>query len=108
MLALCNSNSRFTSSATPFAARHAASMTPPCVTTRTCAPGHARAIEFNAVTVRGNGTALGGQNGSPSTNFWLDDVSCVGTEASLFDCSHAALGVHNCNATTEAVRLTCN
>ncbi|KAK3602537.1 hypothetical protein CHS0354_003789 [Potamilus streckersoni] len=29
---------------------------------------------------------------------WLDDVSCVGTESTLFDCNYAAhtIGYHNC------------
>jgi hypothetical protein len=54
------------------------------------------------------GSASGNQNGSPTTNFWLDDVVCTGSEASLFDCSHLALGSHNCSYASEAVRVTCN
>ena len=26
----------------------------------------------------------------------LDDLACVGTEASLFVCSHSGVNVHNC------------
>ncbi|XP_029946695.1 deleted in malignant brain tumors 1 protein-like [Salarias fasciatus] len=27
---------------------------------------------------------------------WLDDIQCLGSEASLMDCPHQGLGVHNC------------
>ncbi|MBZ3871221.1 Soluble scavenger receptor cysteine-rich domain-containing protein SSC5D [Sciurus carolinensis] len=37
---------------------------------------------------------------------WLDDVSCVGTEASLSDCPAAPWGKHNC-AHNEDVGVTC-
>ena len=26
----------------------------------------------------------------------LDDLNCVGTETSLFDCPHSGVGTHNC------------
>jgi hypothetical protein len=51
-------------------------------------------------------SVLGSQPGT-SMNFWLDDVSCLGTEASLFDCTHLPLGQHNCSYTSEAIRITC-
>jgi hypothetical protein len=41
------------------------------------------------------------------TEFWLDDVSCTGTEGRLYDCNHPALGAHNCNVATECVQLYC-
>ena len=27
---------------------------------------------------------------------WLDDVECIGTEISLFNCTAMPIGVHNC------------
>ena len=27
---------------------------------------------------------------------WLDDVTCIGTESSITDCSHRGWGNHNC------------
>lgn len=32
----------------------------------------------------------------------LDDLTCTGTEASLFDCSHNGVGSHNCGHTEDA------
>ena len=32
----------------------------------------------------------------------LDDLNCVGTEATLLQCSHAGLGVHNCENLEDA------
>ncbi|XP_072181983.1 scavenger receptor cysteine-rich domain-containing protein DMBT1-like [Diadema setosum] len=29
-------------------------------------------------------------------NIWLDDVSCTGTETSIFECGNNGIGVHNC------------
>ena len=34
--------------------------------------------------------------------YWLDDVVCDGDEASLFECAHAGLGVHNCKRNERA------
>ena len=28
--------------------------------------------------------------------FWLDEINCTGSEESLFNCSHAEPGVHDC------------
>ena len=33
---------------------------------------------------------------------WLDDVNCVGTEASLLDCPHREWGQHNCGHREDA------
>ncbi|CAH1779950.1 unnamed protein product, partial [Owenia fusiformis] len=36
--------------------------------------------------------SLGGGIG----DIWLDDMGCVGTETSLFECTHRSWGDHNC------------
>ena len=33
---------------------------------------------------------------------WLDNVQCIGTEASLLNCTHGGLGIHNCGHTEDA------
>jgi hypothetical protein len=39
-----------------------------------------------------------------SSDFWLDDVSCLGSEQWLDQCSHSGWGAHNCSASeTQAV-----
>ncbi|KAH9508595.1 hypothetical protein Btru_052120 [Bulinus truncatus] len=37
-----------------------------------------------------------------SNSFWLDDVTCVGNETSLFDCNHKPWGEHSCLPRQEA------
>ena len=32
----------------------------------------------------------------------LDDLACVGTEASLFDCTHSGVNIHNCAHSEDA------
>ena len=36
----------------------------------------------------------------------LDDLACAGTEASLFDCGHGGVNMHNCGH-SEDVGVTC-
>ncbi|XP_066954752.1 uncharacterized protein [Macrobrachium rosenbergii] len=38
--------------------------------------------------------------------FWLDEVSCSGTEQSFFDCAASSLGVHDCGP-TEIAGVVC-
>ena len=40
--------------------------------------------------------------GTGSAIIWLDDVICQGNEASLLDCSHSGLRVHNCRHSEDA------
>ncbi len=35
-------------------------------------------------------------------SIWLDDVSCSGTESSLFECFHPPIGIHNCGHREDA------
>ena len=45
--------------------------------------------------------------GQPSSaQYWLDDVQCDGTEASLGECAHRGWGNHNCDA-DEAAGVIC-
>ena len=41
-----------------------------------------------------------------NVEFWLDDVDCTGTEASLGECTHAEFGVNNC-AFSERAGVRC-
>ena len=38
---------------------------------------------------------------------WLDEVSCKGTEESIFDCKHQEFGHHDCSH-SEDVGVSCN
>ena len=42
-----------------------------------------------------------------SSSFVLDNVNCVGTETSVFDCPHNGEGVHNCGS-AEWAGVKCN
>ena len=44
--------------------------------------------------------------GSGEGPIWLDDVDCNGSEDSIFDCYHRAIGVHNCQH-SEDVGIRC-
>ena len=39
---------------------------------------------------------LFGEFGSGTGDFQLDDLECTGTEATLLDCPHDGIGIHNC------------
>ena len=63
-----------------------------------------------AVIFVSNGEALQGSDsrfGSASSDeFWLDDVQCMGTEASIAECPHNGWGKENCG-TSEAAKVIC-
>ena len=35
-------------------------------------------------------------------SIFLDDVQCIGNEASIFSCTHNGIGSHNCDHSEEA------
>ena len=45
--------------------------------------------------------------GASSQRIWLDDVACSGSESRLIDCSHAGIGIENCNH-GEDVGIVCS
>ena len=57
------------------------------------------------------GRALQGSHSSfgkaSSSDFWLDDVSCTGSEANIDYCNHGGWGNHNCG-TSEAAKVICS
>ena len=55
------------------------------------------------------GTALTGLVFGPNEEieYWLDDVECDGSEATLLECPHAGIGNHNCGA-RERAGVTCS
>ncbi|MGH0130092.1 UNVERIFIED_CONTAM: hypothetical protein FKN15_040930 [Acipenser sinensis] len=44
----------------------------------------------------------------PPHKVWLDDVSCRGSESSLFQCSSVNWGVHECNLKTDHFNINCS
>ena len=40
--------------------------------------------------------------GEGSGEIWLDDVSCVGTESTIRNCSHGGWGSHDCSHNEDA------
>ncbi len=53
------------------------------------------------------GTYQSHSSATGSGNFWLDDLTCKGQEQSLFECTHRAVGTHNCNR-SESIQLSCD
>ncbi len=39
--------------------------------------------------------------------FWIDNISCDGTENKIAECGHLGLGTHNCFSTNDWVRVLC-
>ena len=46
-------------------------------------------------------------SGASSQRIWLDDVTCSWSESRLIDCSHAGIGIENCNH-GEDVGIVCS
>ena len=46
-------------------------------------------------------------SGASSQRIWLDNVACSGSESRLIDCSHAGIGIENCNH-REDVGIVCS
>ena len=44
--------------------------------------------------------------GRGSGSIWLDKLRCTGLEATLFDCAHNGVGIHNCRHSEDA-GVTC-
>ena len=53
--------------------------------------GYPRAIQYYRRAHYGQGNGI----------IWLDDLSCTGTETSLYNCSHNGVNIHNCRHTQD-------
>ncbi len=58
-------------------------------------------------TLAGSIPVRGSYYGNSSAEILLDDILCDGSETSLLECSHAGLGVHNCDTQTELAGVKC-
>ena len=52
-------------------------------------------FSLGSVPVSDSGKTFSNSNGS--TTILLDELLCIGTESSLLNCSHAPLGMNDCN-----------
>ncbi|XP_033729953.1 deleted in malignant brain tumors 1 protein-like [Pecten maximus] len=65
------------------------------------------ALCFNqSLALAGASQAIDYVKSNVSSNFFLDDVACDGTETDLFSCGHSGVGVHNC-LSGEYASVTC-
>ena len=62
-----------------------------------------RMLGFTNASHAWNESHFGGGNGS----IWLDDLFCLGSENSIYECSHSNWRVHNCKH-TEDVGVSCH
>ena len=63
-----------------------------------------RNLGFSATSARALTTGF--TNGANTQRIWLDQVGCIGSEASLATCQHNAYGVHDCSHIEDA-GVTC-
>ena len=69
---------------------------------------HMREFMFFLVPFMKDATAHSGAHFGQSTGpYYLSDVTCGGSEASLFDCTHSGIGVHSCSPGHDAA-VTCD
>lgn len=61
---------------------------------------------FTLCSIRYVGTMINNSHGSGSGPIWLDDVSCVGIERDIYECSKSDWGSHNCSHSQD-VSISC-